>query len=641
MRTRRPISINNSLAHGICNYNCRMCGVNKPGYRGPREYQPREITARLIERIREAAIQGLRIRYVANAGDGEPTVHPEFAGRMDMFGRMAASWDVPGMPAPEVSVVTNGSRLAAPGVLEALARNRITLIVSLPTPDPEAYGAIMTGDARRGAELLGQVTPGIEAAMRLAAGGRLGALHFHISPPEREIVRRDFARTLDFLAARARAAGLGALNLVLFPAAANRTGLVRSRGGGVDMFRDLFARHDRREINGVAVRMSLSFKRFFPRPGEFLDLLRSFRFPCVWNSQLFIAADGASICCNDQAVRRPMGGVLTHSLAGLIEAKEQHMPDNLCAACDQRPECMSGSLIARAFALAARARLALAGGRKRAEPAGPALPAPAAGRSRLTEAFAALGRQVMTDVHGYRFGAAGEYRIRVAADGADRLKAWGLVYRQYLEKEYARPNSRRLWYGPHDVLPETTTLLVERSGEPVATLTLVPDSPQGLPADGLYGGELAAMRARGRRPCEITSLASVEPDLCRGMEIMKHLFKLAYLTARRLTGSTDLLITVNPRHVSFYRRILLMEQQGEERACPRVNSAPAVLLGLDLATAEPRYAARYGRQSGSFYRFFIDPETEPSILKMLGENRRALDEAAVHRLLSRMQLANA
>ena len=88
MKTRRPISINNSLAHGICNYSCRLCSVNKKNYRGPKAFQPRAVTEALIHRIEETAAAGIHVRYVANAGDGEPTLHPEFHERMAMFGAM-------------------------------------------------------------------------------------------------------------------------------------------------------------------------------------------------------------------------------------------------------------------------------------------------------------------------------------------------------------------------------------------------------------------------------------------------------------------------------------------------------------------------------------------------------------------------
>ena len=93
----------------------------------------------LVERVKEAAQSGVRIRIVANAGDGEPTLHPEFRQRMTLFGDMIRSWDAP-VPAPEISIVTNGSRLLEPEVTAALTENPITVNVSFPTSDPESYG---------------------------------------------------------------------------------------------------------------------------------------------------------------------------------------------------------------------------------------------------------------------------------------------------------------------------------------------------------------------------------------------------------------------------------------------------------------------------------------------------------------------
>jgi mRNA-degrading endonuclease RelE of RelBE toxin-antitoxin system len=140
LRTRRPISINNSLVHGICNYSCKLCGVNKPHFRGPKGFQSRQVTKGLLQRVKEAARAGIQVRYIANAGDGEPTLHPEFKEQMAMFGDLIRNWDVIGMEPPEVSVVTNGARLLEPGVLETFTANPLTLIISFPTPDPEGYG---------------------------------------------------------------------------------------------------------------------------------------------------------------------------------------------------------------------------------------------------------------------------------------------------------------------------------------------------------------------------------------------------------------------------------------------------------------------------------------------------------------------
>ena len=343
VRTRRPIAINNSLSHGICNYNCTLCGVNKPSYCGPKEFQPKNVTESLVEGILKAAREGLRVRYVANAGDGEPTLHPEFGERMDLFGRMIRAWDAPDMPPPEVSVVTNGARLLEPGILDVFERNPLTMIVSFPTPDPEAYGELMTGDARRGRTLLDKVVPGIRQALALYGQGRIQRVQFHVSPPERTVVRRDFERTLEFLAQATRDAGVKKLEMILFPATSNRSGLIRNKIKGCDMYGDLIRRYNGKNIDGVQVSLTLSFQRFFPSWLEFIDLLRAFDYPCTWNSQLFVTAAGDSTCCNDQAVRNPMGNLLTHSLTALMENKETYRPGRICAGCDQRPARMSGS----------------------------------------------------------------------------------------------------------------------------------------------------------------------------------------------------------------------------------------------------------------------------------------------------------
>ncbi len=232
---------------------------------------------------------------------------------------------------------------------------------------------------------------------------------------------------------------------------------------------------------------------------------------------------------------------------------------------------------------------------------------------------------------GYVFGANGSCTIRVASSIEDRLKAWGLVYRMYAERGYAEPREDGLWYGPHDTLPEACTLLVERDGEPLATLTVTPDSPLGLAADQLYREEIDELRSRGRRPCEIISLASQEKNLRHGAEIVKHLFKLAYLAATRLMGATDFLITVNPRHVRFYERTLLLKRMGVEKEFTKVGGAPAVLLALDLTTAEQQYLEHYGDEEGSFYRFFVNQETEADLLEMMVRQHRILDADSLRR----------
>ncbi len=126
-----------------------------------------------------------------------------------------------------------------------------------------------------------------------------------------------------------------------------------------------------------------------------------------------------------------------------------------------------------------------------------------------------------------------------------------------------------------------------------------------------YRPALDQLRAQGRR----------------GAEIVKHLFKLAWVAARHGADATDFVITVNPRHVSYYTTVLLFERLGATVPCPRVKGAPADFLRLDLLNAEGRYAQRYDALAGrrNLYRFFVDRVEQTR--EWVQANRRQLSSA--------------
>ncbi len=510
MRTRRPLSINNSLCHGICNYNCKMCGVNKSSYSGPKAFQPREVTEELIQRITEAARSGIRIRIVANSGDGEPTLHPEFCERMNMFGDMVRSWDAD-VPVPEISIVTNGANLLRPDVISAVTENPITVNISLPTTSPLSYGDIMMCDASKGSGLLKKVIPGIEKMMNLKARGELRQLYFHISPPVREVVRRDFDQTVSFLTQTARSQGLDCVNLVMFPATSNRTGLIRNTITSMDSYRDLFARYHNKTVNGVRVNMTTVMKRFFHRFGEILDMLRAYDYPCIWNGNFFITAEGDSICCNDQAVRNPFGNIHSKSLEELMEVKEQYTPNGVCRGCDQQPGRMKGSVIANLLNYGGRLRMRMAGIRKPFEPVHPRLvpsadkrTLPSADRTRLTHRLnviamepAAVENEADEDC----------MSIGIASSVDDLRASYALTYKQYRSYGYIDENPFQTRVMFWNALPEAYTVVAKKNGRVIGTLTCVMDSENGLPMDDVAQDQLNELRRNKRRLCEVSGLA--------------------------------------------------------------------------------------------------------------------------------------
>ena len=146
-------------------------------------------------------------------------------------------------------------------------------------------------------------------------------------------------------------------------------------------------------------------------------------------------------------------------------------------------------------------------------------------------------------------------------------------------------------YGPQSEARETSanevTLLALRHQNVIGTLTICRDSPSGIPADELYRAHIDAYRRRGASVCEITRLA-IDPAH-RSKHVLEALFYHAYVHAGICGGATDAFIEVNPRHVSFYKRLLKFDQIGEEKICERVN-APAILLHRHAASVAQQVA---------------------------------------------------
>lgn len=176
----------------------------------------------------------------------------------------------------------------------------------------------------------------------------------------------------------------------------------------------------------------------------------------------------------------------------------------------------------------------------------------------------------------------GNFTVRSANKSELREQAYKLLYEIYSQTGLAKSNSNGLWLSIYDALPETTTFISEdEKGKIVGALTLVFDSPIGLPADELYKNEVDKVRNAGGQICEFISLGTNHAAKSP-LKILAGLFYCAFLHAWQKKNSSDLTITVHPRHEGFYCRKLSFEKIGPERNYTKVNGAPAVLLNLSI-----------------------------------------------------------
>jgi wyosine [tRNA(Phe)-imidazoG37] synthetase (radical SAM superfamily) len=103
----------------LCSFNCIYCecGWNTPGDQ-PR-FNPRETVRTELEKaLRQLAERGERLDVITFAGNGEPTLHPDFEAVIDDAIALRDRY----MPSAGISVLSNATRIGAESVRRALLR---------------------------------------------------------------------------------------------------------------------------------------------------------------------------------------------------------------------------------------------------------------------------------------------------------------------------------------------------------------------------------------------------------------------------------------------------------------------------------------------------------------------------------------
>ncbi len=194
----------------------------------------------------------------------------------------------------------------------------------------------------------------------------------------------------------------------------------------------------------------------------------------------------------------------------------------------------------------------------------------------------------------------------------------GHAIRLLVERRYAWRGLHAAGGGHHATRPDAITLVASSGAHVFGTVTLCLDGVDGLLADALYSEELALHRQGAARLCEITRLAVDTHHNTK--QVLGALFHLIYIHSRLIHGATAVIIEVHPRHAGFYKRMLGFTEIGGEKACPRVNNAPAVLLHLDMRLVDEQIAMLGGTGSSrarSLYAYFLSRNEQDELLASL------------------------
>lgn len=222
-------------------------------------------------------------------------------------------------------------------------------------------------------------------------------------------------------------------------------------------------------------------------------------------------------------------------------------------------------------------------------------------------------------------------RIKIAETRDELEQAFSLVYREYVRSDYIKkPNGAKICLSIYHILPETAVFIL-KSDRVISTLTQIYDSELfGLPMDTLYQEELNSLRDANRKLVEISALACARET--RGQNIFMYLFRDMYWYAM-YQNVNDMCIMVNPKHVQFYKTILLFEDLGPEKYYPNVG-APAVALRLNLDNIRSKSREAYSTLDPdcdlySFFHRVTDIHIKVHNGKHNLENRRILDANTV------------
>ena len=118
----------------LCSFDCVYCecGFNKPSHSGSKRPSREQVKTDLEKQLQKMVEEGRLPDVITFAGNGEPTLHPDFAGIIDDTIALRDQY----CPQAKVSVLSNATMAFKPDVRDALLKVDNN-ILKLDTVDPD------------------------------------------------------------------------------------------------------------------------------------------------------------------------------------------------------------------------------------------------------------------------------------------------------------------------------------------------------------------------------------------------------------------------------------------------------------------------------------------------------------------------
>ncbi|HYT32041.1 MAG TPA: hypothetical protein VEO37_05565, partial [Thermoanaerobaculia bacterium] len=153
--------------------------------------------------------------------------------------------------------------------------------------------------------------------------------------------------------------------------------------------------------------------------------------------------------------------------------------------------------------------------------------------------------------------------FKLAETAEEREQAFRVLHDMYVRRGLLDPSLSGLKLNVFSLLPTTAIFIGIREGRVLSTMSLVEDSPLGLPMEDLYADAVEKVRSRGGRLAEVGALAVGRG--ARGKGLALQMYNLMFRWAQFHRSVDDLVIAVHPRVRDFYETLLLFDKIGGER----------------------------------------------------------------------------
>lgn len=196
--------------------------------------------------------------------------------------------------------------------------------------------------------------------------------------------------------------------------------------------------------------------------------------------------------------------------------------------------------------------------------------------------------------------------VKYAESQEELAAAFRIVHDAYVEAGYIAPHPSGMRLRIFEALPHNITFLGNVDDQPVATASLVLDSPLGLPMEESYPDEINALRRAGRKLAEVSGLATVRELRHKSMFLYVCKVLLAYAM---YIGVDEMCIMISPEHEDFFREVLLFESLAGKRVINEEthDTVVACRLNLDPESFHDRWYEAYNmaEYDTNLYVFFF------------------------------------